>query len=91
MEDERAIVFFHFLRKDGTEQKVDLDIPLTITANELMTALNQAYQLGMDTDNMSDCYLSAEYPTALLRGEKLLKDYHIMNGTKIHYVERVDE
>lgn len=88
MEHERAIIQFCMIRKDGTRQEVDLDIPLSITANELVVALNQAYRLGIDTENIKNCYLSSEYPTALLRGNKLLSEYNLMNGTKITCSER---
>ena len=35
-----------------------------ITANDLVLALNEAYGLGMDTDNIFSCYLVAENPIA---------------------------
>ena len=33
-----------------------VEIPLEITANDLVLALNEAYGLGMDTDNIFSCY-----------------------------------
>ncbi len=89
MEQERAIVQFRMIRKDGTSEERDLDIPLSITAAELVIALNHAYQLGINTDDLKNCYLSAEYPTALLRGNKCLSEYNLMNGTIITYSERI--
>lgn len=91
MNRDRAVVLFRIYRKNGTKEEIDLDIPLTITVNELVVALNCAYHLGIDTENVTSCYLSSEYPTALLRGNKLLSEYGLMNGTKIIYSERINE
>ena len=54
-----------------------------ITANDLVLALNEAYGLGMDTDNIFSCYLVAENPIAFLRGNKTLKEFGIRNGSYI--------
>lgn len=88
MEKDRAIVLFCITRKDGKKEEKDLDIPLSITGNELIVALNETYQLGIDTEDVKNCYLSSEYPTTLIRGNKLLREYNLMNGTKISYSER---
>lgn len=66
---------------------VDLEIPLDITANELVYALNKAYELGIDTTNIKNCYLKAEKPIALLKGNKTLEEYGIRNGSVIYYTE----
>lgn len=66
---------------------VDLEIPLDITANELVFALNKAYELGIDTTNIKNCYLKAEKPIALLKGNKTLEEYGIRNGSIIYYTE----
>lgn len=90
MEKDRAIVLFRIIRKDGKKEVKDLDIPLWITGNELIVALNEAYQLGIDTKDVMNCYLSSEYPTTLIRGNKLLREYNLTNGTRISYSERND-
>lgn len=64
---------------------VELEIPLDITANDLSLALNEAYQLGMDTENIFSCYLVAENPIAFLRGNKKLEEFGIRNGSIIIY------
>lgn len=56
-----------------------------ITANDLVLALNEAYGLVMDTDNIFSCYLVAENPIAFLRGNKTLKEFGIRNGSYIIY------
>lgn len=65
----------------------DLDIPLDISANELIVALNEAFSLGMNTGDLSGCCLKTENPIALLRGNKLLSDYCLRNGTIINYTD----
>lgn len=65
----------------------DLEIPLNISANELVFALNTAYNLGIDTSNIKDCYLKAENPIALLKGNKTLSEFGLRNGSVINYTE----
>ena len=67
--------------------QVDLEIPLDISANELVVALNAAYGLGIDTSNIKNCYLKAENPIALLRGDKTLAEFGLRNGSIINYTE----
>ncbi len=84
MNKETAIVIFNIIKRNFT---VDLEIPLNITANELVTALNSAYELGIDTSDIKNCYLKVEKPIALLRGNKTLNEYGIRNGSIINYTE----
>ena len=72
-----------------TKRKIakDVEIPLYITANELVVALNEAYDLKIDTSNIKNCYLKAEKPIALLRGNKTLEEFGIRNGTVIYFTE----
>lgn len=83
MENKATVVFRVYRRA----LEVDLEIPLNITANDLVIALNQAYDLGIETSDVKNCYLKTENPIALLRGNKLLKDYGIHNGTIVQYTE----
>lgn len=82
--ENKAVVTFRILKR-GEEH--DLEIPLDITANDLVIALNSAYQLGIDTTDMKQCYLKSERPIALLKGTKILSEYGIMNGSIILYTE----
>jgi uncharacterized ubiquitin-like protein YukD len=82
--DERVVIV---LRIHGRDFETDLDIPLDITANELLVGINEAYRLGIDTSNAANCYLRAENPIALLRGSKTLLEYGIRNGTVINITD----
>ncbi|MBE6052866.1 MAG: hypothetical protein E7212_02975 [Clostridium sartagoforme] len=84
MEKDTAIVIFNITKKKFS---VDLEIPLFITANELVLALNSAYDLQIDVSDIKNCYLKAERPIALLRGNKTLEEYGIRNGSIINYTE----
>ncbi|MDY5912423.1 MAG: hypothetical protein SPJ62_10570 [Inconstantimicrobium porci] len=64
MNKDVAVVLFNNINK----YNVDLEIPLDITANDLVYALNKAYNLGIDISNIKECYLKSENPIALLRG-----------------------
>ena len=79
--DERAVVV---LRIHDREFEADLDIPLDISANELLMGINEAYGLGIDISNTANCYLRTENPIALLRGSKTLFEYGVHNGTIIN-------
>lgn len=84
MEKESAIIIFHIHKRNYV---TDLDIPLDISANDLVVALNEAYELGIDTSDMKNCYLKAENPIALLRGNKTLAEFGIRNGSIINFTE----
>lgn len=82
MNREKAVIIFKILNR---QQSFDLEIPLSISANDLVLALNSAYELGIDTSNIKNCYLKAERPIALLKGNKSLENFGIRNGTIIYY------
>ena len=64
-------------------KSVDLEVNLDITANQLAVAINAAYDLGVDTSNIRNCYLKAENPISLLKGNKTLREFGVRNGTII--------
>lgn len=81
MAKNTAIIIF----KDRVKGiSVDLEIPLDITANEFVIAVNSAYQLGIDITDAKQCYLKAENPIALIRGNRLLSDFGIHTGTIVY-------
>lgn len=84
MNRDIAIVVFNIVKR---EFSIDLEVPLNITANELVVALNAAFDLGIDTGNIKNCYLKAENPIALLRGNKTMSEYGIRNGSIITFTE----
>lgn len=84
MANDTAIVILK-LHKQGVA--VDIEVPLNITANELVVALNSAYDLGIDTSDIKNCYLKAEQPIALLRGNKTLAEFGIRCGSIINFTE----
>lgn len=84
MSKDKAIIVFNNLKHNTT---VDIEVPLDITANELVVGLNVAYELGIDTSDIKNCYLKAENPIALLRGNKTLAQYGIRNGSIINFTD----
>lgn len=79
MHDKAIVQFIN----SNTKQNIELEIPTNITANDLIIALNETFNLEMDIDNIFGCYLIAENPIAFLHGNKELSEYGIRNGTKI--------
>lgn len=82
MEDKAIIIVKIHKRKE----LYDVEVPLDISANDLVIALNQAFGLGINIGNILDCYLKMESPTALIRGNKLLRDYGMRNGSIINVI-----
>ena len=83
MEDKVVVI----LKRAKNDPGIDVEIPTNISANELIYGLNQGFSLGINMDNPRECFLRAENPIALLRGEKSVKEFGIRNGSTIH-VER---
>lgn len=79
---ETAVIEFY---NHKNESRVELEVPLHITANDLIQGLNEAYLLGMNTEDIFSCYLVSENPIAFLRGNKTLEEYGIRNGSCIIY------
>lgn len=82
--ENKAIVIFKIQKR---RFDVDLEVPLDISANELVNALNTAYDLGIDVSDVKNCYLKAENPIALLKGNKLLSEFGVRNATVINFTE----
>lgn len=82
MNRDKAIIIFNNIKR---QQSIDLEVPLNISANDLVLALNSAYDLGIDISNIKNCYLKAERPIALLKGNKTLKEFGVRNGTIIYF------
>lgn len=82
MTQDTATIIFNALQKNI---HVDIEVPLFITANDLVGALNQGYNLGIDMSDIKNCFLQAEKPIALLRGNKMLRDFGVRDGTVVIY------
>ena len=61
----------------------DIEVPVSITANDLVFALKKAYNLGIDTNDIENCYLKAENPIVLLKGNKTIEEFGLYNGSLI--------
>lgn len=84
MNKDYVTVTFNIVNKKISK---DIEVPLFITANELVIALNNAYELGINVTDIKKCYLKSERPIALLKGNKSLAEFGVRNGTIIYYTE----
>ena len=84
MDQEKIIIMLKIHRRN---EEYDVEIPTDITANELIVGLNEAFRLGMDTSDTSRNCLKAENPIALLRGNKLVREYGLHTGSIINYTD----
>ena len=73
------LIFEH--KKNNTS--FDIEVPLSITANELIYGLNNGLNLGLDLNNVAECYLCTEEPRTLLRGDVTLEEFGLRDGCKI--------
>ena len=71
MNDDKVIVILNIKR---LSKKYDVEVPLYITANDLVKGLNTAFNLGINTEN----------PIVLLKGNKTLREFNLRNGTLIN-------
>lgn len=79
--ENKAVIMF----QAGNAAVMDLEVPLDITAKELIWALNVAYSLGIAAKKLPESYLKAENPTALICGEKTLEAFGVHDGTSIRF------
>lgn len=84
MAKDTATIIFHIQKRNLS---VDLEVPLDITANDLFFALNTAYDLKVDSSDITNCYLKAESPIVLLKGNKTLAEFGIRNGSVINFTD----
>ena len=84
MGKETAIIVFRILKR---KEAYDLEVPLNISANELVEALNKAFELKIDISDIKNCYLKAENPIVLLKGNKTLREFGIRDGSRINFTE----
>lgn len=82
--DNRVVVTFNMVKRNIS---VDIEIPTDIAARDLVKALNTAYKLEINTDDIKQCYIQMENPIALLRGNKLISESGIRNGSVLYYTE----
>ena len=77
-------VIVQFLNEINGMQ-MDLEIPVDITANELIMALDYSFHLGIDFNNETECHMVSENPTVLLIGEQTIEEAGINDGSVIIY------
>ena len=80
--EEKVTLIFHWTKK---KESFDIEAPVKLTANELILGLNTGLSLGINVNDISQLYLKATDPIALLKGNKTLAEYGIRNGTQIWF------
>lgn len=81
---QTAIIMLNIHKRNVVK---DIEVPLDITANEFVIALNVAYGLGIDVDDIRNCYLKMDNPAALLHGNTTLKEYGMHECSIIHITD----
>ena len=81
MEQEKVIVVLNLIHQ---KRQLDIEIPLDISVYELVTALKETFQLPIKAESMYDCHIRTENPIGFFRGNQILAECRIMNGTIIN-------
>ena len=76
----KALIEF-FEEKDGKMR--ELEIPLDITANDLIRCLDKAYGLHLDVKNIYGCQFVMENPVARLHGDRTLEEFGMRDGSVV--------
>ena len=80
--DTKIIIRFKNVKEN---QEFDIEVPLDITANELIYGLKNSFKLPIDMDDPGQCYMRAENPIALIRGEATLESLGLRNGSVVFF------
>lgn len=80
MEKKVVITIQLFERKE----EYDIEVPLDISVEDFIDALSEAYDLSAKFALPENRFLRADSPIAFLKGEHLLYEYGIRNGTVIN-------
>ncbi len=81
MKDTAVVEFISM----DTKYKRELEVPLDISADDMIEAISQAFQLPKVSQEGTEGYLIGENPIAFLHGRKTLREYGIHNGSILIY------
>lgn len=84
MDRMKDTVVIEFINMENMSRK-ELEVPLDISANEMLEAMLQAFHLQAEPAEKANGCLIAENPIAFLHGKKTLREYGIRNGSIIIY------
>lgn len=82
MKKSTIIVVFEIQQRKETH---NIEMPLEITANELVHALNMAFDLKINEEDITQVYLKAENPIALIKGNRTLRELGLRDATRLIY------
>lgn len=80
--ENNVIVRFQIIKKNKI---VDIEIPLDITAEDLLKGLNLAYSLEIAENAMHTSFLVCENPMALIKGKRTLRELGVRDGAILKY------
>ncbi len=80
--ENSLIIRFRNVKKN---EEFDIEVPSDITANDLIYGLKKSFNLDINMDDPKQCYLRAENPIALIKGEVQLERLGLRDGSVIFY------
>ena len=77
---DRYVIRIHLPERQDIEE---LEVPADITVLDLIGALSDIYHLPVNRHRIFEYYLKMNFPRALLRGETVLKDTGMRDGSEV--------
>ncbi|SHJ05535.1 hypothetical protein [Pseudobutyrivibrio xylanivorans] len=69
------------------DSRQDIEVPRSLTCDELIYSLNEGIGLGLDVNNPDSFSFSCDIAKGEIRGEKSLEDVGLMDGAVVRLVE----
>lgn len=79
---DRFVIDVHVAGGTLTEE---LEVPADISVIDLIEGLSSIYGMEIDHNKLYKYYLKMDYPKALLRGEILLRDTGMRDGSEVWF------
>ncbi|MDC7278403.1 MULTISPECIES: hypothetical protein [Pseudobutyrivibrio] len=65
------------------DSKQDIEVPKSLTCDELIYALNEGIGLGLDVNNADSFAFSCDVAKSAIKGEKTLEEVGLMDGATV--------
>ena len=69
------------------DSRQDIEVPKSLTCDELIYSLNEGIGLGLDVNNPDGFAFSCETARDQIRGEKTLEDVGLLDGAVVKLIE----
>ncbi|MBQ7149020.1 MAG: hypothetical protein IJR96_09745 [Pseudobutyrivibrio sp.] len=71
-----------------SDSRTDIEVPLNITCQELIKALNEGIGLGIDVEDTASYSFICDSTGEKLEGEKTLKEFGLLDGQTVSFKDK---